>query len=291
MSTENHGFITLAFGKRFAEMALDMALSLKEHHTEPVSIAVDRVAARHLARYTPSPFDQIITLPQHVHPWGGKFLVAEASPYQHSAYIDADVLFLGPSPFLSHKFSAPLAMYGAYMSPENDYQTYFPPREICADFGLSRYFWATSGIFLFRKPDAMEMFRACYEFYTSGIKNYPRYATGAVPDELIFGIMSDRYPIDSIPCPTVHPWPLREHFDTVSSLDEQWPTFHLFAPPNDAYMQFLMEGVRRRRSAAGFELVSEAIWRGKACSTPTVWDKLKHIQRRILRTFLETRTT
>jgi hypothetical protein len=283
MSEENHGFITLAFGKRFAEMALDMALSLKEHHAEPVSIAVDRAAARHLAKYTPSPFDQIITLPQHVHPWGAKFLVAEASPYQHSAYIDADILFLGPSPFLSYQFSAPLAMYGAYMSPENDYQTYFPPREICADFGLSRYFWATSGIFLFRKLDAMEMFRACYEFYTSGIKNYPRYATGAVPDELIFGIMSDRYPIDSISCSTVHPWPMAEHLPFVSSSDTQWPVFHMFAPTNDECMEHLMRQVNRRRREAGFAPGSDKIWRNKAYSIPTIWNKLIHFNRKFWR--------
>jgi hypothetical protein len=285
------GFITLAFGRRFAEMAVDLALSLREFHAEPISIAVDRTALKHLERYQPSPFDRIIELPQHVHPWGAKFLVADASPYEHSAYIDADILFLGPSNFLTYKFTAPLAMYGAYMSPEKDYKTYFPPREICADFGLSRYFWATSGIFLFRKSEASELFQQCYDFYTAGIKKYPaRYSQGVVPDEMVFGIMSDRYTIDSIPCPTVHPWPMSEHLPTILPSDRKWPTFHMFSSPNEAYMQFLMDGLNRRRRVAGFELVSESIWRDKACSVPTMWEKLKHIHRRIWRKFKKFRS-
>ena len=290
MEAKERGFITLAFGAKYAEMAIDMALSLREYHSECISIAVDHVAARQLKRYQPTPFDQITILPQHVHPWGAKFLVADASPYEQSAYIDADILFLGPSNFLTHHYTAPLAMYGAYMSPEKDYKTYFPPKEICADFGLSRYFWATSGIFLFRKSEASKFFQTCYEFYTTGIKKYPRYAQGSIPDEMIFGIMSDRYPIDSIPCPTVHPWPMTEHLQTILTSDRQWPTFHMFANPNEAYMQSLMDGLSRRRREAGFELVSETIWRNKASSIPTVWDKLKHIQRRIRHRLLKFRS-
>jgi hypothetical protein len=283
MNERNKGFITIAFGRRHAEMAIDMALSLREFHREPVSVAVDRSAARHLRLYRPSPFDQIIILPQRVHPFGARFLLAEATPYQYSVSIDADILFLGPSPFLEYDFTAPLAMYGAYMTPEQDFQTYYPSKQIFADFGLSRYFWGTGGIFVFRKKEASEMFRACYEFYTSGIKKYPRYAQATLSDEMVFGIMGDIYPIDSLPCPTIHPWPMAKDLPTISSSDRQWPVFHMIGPPSDAFMEYLMEKVNGRRREAGFALGSEKTWRDKACYIPTVWDKLRHTTRKFWR--------
>src|ERR1700733_14077372 len=76
VDSTNSGFLTLAFGERYAEMAIDLALSVKEFHSEPISIGVDVPTRAYLARYQPSPFDQIISLPQKVHAWGAKFLVA-----------------------------------------------------------------------------------------------------------------------------------------------------------------------------------------------------------------------
>ncbi|MCC7278849.1 MAG: hypothetical protein IT487_11120 [Chromatiaceae bacterium] len=283
MNSYHKGFISVAFGRQHAAMALDMALSLRDYHSEPISIAVDRSAKIYLDRYKPSPFDKIITLPQRVHPWGAKFLLAEVTPYEHNVFVDADILFLGPSPFFEYEFTAPLAMYGAYFSSEADIQTYYSTKQICADFGLKRYFWGTSGIFVFYKREVTNMFQACYEFYTSGIKKYPKYAHGTLADEMVFGIMSDRYPIDSIACPTIHPWPLAEAIGTASPTDCKWPVFHMFAPPSEECMNYLMERVNSRRRQAGFALTSVDAWRNKAYSIPSFWDKLKHVQQKIRR--------
>lgn len=281
----NKGFLTLAIGRESAEMAVDMALSLKEFHTEPVSVAADHSTARFLARYKPSPFDQVSTLREHVHPFGARFLLAEASPYEYTVSLDADILFLRRSPFLEYQFTAPLAMYGAYISSDQDVQTYYSSKQICTDFGLSRYFWGTGGIFVFQKSEAREMFKACYDFFVSGIQKYPRYAQGPQSDEMVFGIMSDKYPIDSLPCSTTHPWPLAEDIPIVSPSDDRWPVFHMFGLPNKEYMDYLMDKVNSRRREAGFATVSERFWRHKANPVPTVWDKMKHVRRKFLRKF------
>lgn len=285
MNQNSRGFITLAFGRQYAEMALDTALSLREYHTEPISVAVDRSAARYLARYKQSPFDKVIVLPQRVHPFGARFLLAEATPYDLTVSVDADILFLGPLPLLDYEFTAPLAMYGGYMSKETDFQTYYSGKQICADFGLSRYFWGQGALFVFRKKEVSEMFRECYEFYVSGIKKYPLYARRTLADEMVFGIMGDKYPIDSIVCSTVHPWPLPEDLQSISQSDHKWPVFHMVAPPNEAYMAYLMGKLNSRRREAGLPLISELYWRNKAYSVRTVWEKLQHINRKFWRKF------
>ena len=283
MNKHNSGFITLAFGRKFAEMAIDTALSLREFHTEPISIAVDRAASRHLARYQHHPFDKIIVLPQKVHPFGARFLLAEATPYEHTVSIDADILFLGKSTFLDHEYKAPLAMFGGYMSRDRDFQTYYSGKQICADFGLSRYFWGQGALFVFRKTEVREMFRVCYDFYVSGIKKYPLYARGVLADEMVFGIMGDKYPIDSISCPTMHPWPLPEDLPTITPDDHRWPVFHMVQAPNKAYMEFLMGELNRRRRDAGFPLVSELHWSNKGYHYRSPWDKMKHVHRKFWR--------
>lgn len=285
MRKQNSGFITLAFGRKFAEMAIDTALSLREFHTEPISIAVDRAAERHLARYKHHPFDQIVRLPQRVHPFGARFLLAEASPYETTVSIDADILFVGRLPIFDNNFTAPLAMYGGYMGRDQDFQTYYSGRQICADFGLDRYYWGTGGTFLFRNPEALPMFRECYNFYVSGIKKYRKYAGGTLSDEMVFGIMGDKYPIDSIPCQTMHPWPRREHMESISPADSCWPVYHAFVMPNEPYWEFLMHNLNRRRREAGFATGSEFLWRQKAEARPTTWDKLLHVHRKFWRKF------
>jgi hypothetical protein len=279
----NRGFITLAFGPKFAEMAIDTALSLRKFHDEPISVAVDRAAHRHLMRYKNNPFDQIIRLPQKVHPFGARFLLADATPYEHSVAVDADILFLGKVPVFDLQFAAPLAMYGGYMSKDLDFQTYFSGREICQDFGLDRYFWGTGGLFVFRKSETREMFRECYDFYVTGIKKYPKYNRGTLSDEMVFGIIGNRYPIDSIPCQTMHPWPMQKDLATITEADTQWPVFHMFAAPSDSYMAFLMAGVKRRREEAGFPLVSEIHWRNKGNHYKSRWDKIRHVNQRFWR--------
>lgn len=283
MKSSNDGFITLAFGAGFAEMAIDTALSLREFHTEPISVAVDRAAGRHLARYRNTPFDKIVHLPQKIHPFGARFLLAGASPYDRSVSVDADILFLDRLPVLDHDYEAPLAMYGAYMDRDTDFQTYYSGRQICKDFGLKRYFWGQGALFVFRNPEIRPMFDECYDFYVNGIKRHPSYNRGVLPDELVFGIMGDKYPIDSIPCPTMHPWPLPKDLANIKPGDKGWPVFHMVESPNPEYQEYLMGEVARRRREAGLPTGSDLFWRRKGDHYRTTWDKIRHVHRKFWR--------
>jgi hypothetical protein len=274
--TSSSGFITLAFGKNYAEMAIDLALSVREYHSEPIAVIANKSAAKQLRKYRPSPFDQIIEIDDKIHPWGAKLLVAENCPYQHSAFIDCDILFLRTTEFLDFPLRSPLAMYGAYMYPESDFQTYFRSRDIFTDFKLKKYFWATSGIFIFNRDEAKPFFADCYKFYTEGIKKYPRYSSGGIADELVIGILSSQIEIQSIPCNTIHPWPMADRLPTLRGDEQEWPVVHIFSKTNAEYLDKLVQTINKRREKWHFATASEQIWRDKASSTPSLARKLKH---------------
>lgn len=107
------GYVTLAHGKDFAEMAIDLALSVKEHCSEPISVVCDKAAERQLSRYKETPFHHILPLETNIHPWGAKLEAAIKSPYTKSIFVDADVIFLKPVTWFQHFSPPPLAMYGA----------------------------------------------------------------------------------------------------------------------------------------------------------------------------------
>jgi hypothetical protein len=282
---QQSGFLTLAYGERYAEMALDLALSVKEFHQEPISIVADKKATNRLNRYLPSPFDKIITVNDPIHPWGAKLLAPLNCPYSHAAFIDCDVLFLRKSNFLEYEFKCPLAMYGAYMAPEDEFQTYFHSKDIFTDFKLKRYFWATSGIFFFKTATAAPFFKECYNFYTEGIKSYPRYSSQSLADEFTIGVMSNTFTIDSIKCETVHPWPMADKLADLQLDDSQWPVLHIFSPVNEPYMKKIISDITNRRRNHGFSLNSEQIWRNKANGTPTFYEKLRHLIRNTISRF------
>jgi hypothetical protein len=174
-------------------------------------------------------------------------------------------------------------MYGAYMDRNTDFQTYYSGSQICRDFNLGRYFWGQGALFAFKNPDVLPMFKECYEFYVSGIKRYPQYRYRTLADEMVFGIMGDKYPIDSIPCATMHPWPLPNDLETLLPAEDRWPVFHMVESPNPIYLSFLMGEVNRRRTEHGFPLVSEILWRRKGDHYRSTWDKALHIHRKFWR--------
>ena len=280
MNQPESGFITHAFGWQHAEMALDLALSIRKYHSEPISIVVDQKAARLYKPYKNLPFDSIKVVHDKVHPWGAKFLVAEHSPYKKTVYVDADVLFLRRYNLIDFDLTHPIAMYGAYMPPNSRAKTYHPIHQICSDFGLSRYFWATSGAFVFSPKEAQPMFSECYEFYTKGRKQFPKYASVGFPDEMAFGVLSDRYPIQQI-LPVGHPWPSAIELAAISQSDTKWPLIHFFAPIEPRFYAALMTEVAERRKALGLRATSADIWRNKSEGIPSFKEKVCHLARRL----------
>jgi hypothetical protein len=273
------GYVTLAHGKDFAEMAIDLALSVKEHCSEPISVVCDKSAERQLSRYRETPFHHILPLETNIHPWGAKLAAALKSPYTKSIFVDADVLFLKPVTWFQHFSPPPLAMYGAYMPKGTTFQTYYTSEQIFRDFRIERYFWATSGVFQFYRPEAEDFFKQCLEFYTCGIRKYKGYTTVGLADELVIGIVAAHHNIHSIHCPTVHPWPMADDLMSLEWETLEQPLIHVFGKINDTFFARLLGEVKRRRQNFGLPISSERAWRKKASGTPSFSEKLRHLLR------------
>ena len=73
------GYLTLAAGSaRFLEMGVDMALSLREHTTHPIAIAVDEPIAELVERRYPTVFDHVGVVPQEFRDGRGLKLLLQA---------------------------------------------------------------------------------------------------------------------------------------------------------------------------------------------------------------------
>jgi hypothetical protein len=276
------GFITLACGTAFAEMAIDLALSVKEFQSEPISILVDSAAKKRLIKNNGlSLFDELIEINSTIHPWGMKIVAAQHAPYAENIFIDADVILRRPTGFFDTFTVGAVAMYGAYMTPEDDFLTYYHSSEIFREFEISRYFWATSGIFQFRRPDADSFFNSCATFYQHGIKRHPQFISDSLPDELVFGIQSDRFPIDAIKCETLHPWPMANTFHEVHWSDLTWPTVHVFGKLNDDFMADFLKTICSRRQRFKIPETSAQHWMAKSRPNPGLWRKITHRLRRL----------
>jgi hypothetical protein len=191
-------------------------------------------------------------------------------------FVDADILFLRSVHEMFHRdYGAPLAMLGTFITPErNVIHQGFSTTAICADFGLSRYLWTNSGLFMFKNDQAKQIFKECYDFYISGIKKHPQYMRGNLPDELVFGIVGAAHPVGFIGSP--RPMPDPEDIPLMTPTDSKWPLIHLIGRPSDEFMDHLVSEMARRRRERGFPVVSEKIWRQKAHPTPTIWQKAVH---------------
>lgn len=268
------GYLTLAQGLEFAEMATDLALSIKEYCSEPISVVCDEAARRVLEKHRGTIFEQVLPIHQKIHPWGGKLVAATQSPYRKTIFVDADVLFLRPVEWFAEFGDGPLSMYGAYMPSTSRFSTYYDSEKIFRDFGLERYFWATSGIFRFRRPESDPFFLECVDFYIDGIRKLPGYDVPGVADELVIGVLGARFEIGSIPCSTIHPWPMAGELSKLQWGDVQQPVVHVFGKINRSFMNSLMIEVRRRRKTAGLAGTSAKVWLHKANGRPTLLQRI-----------------
>ena len=92
------GFVTVAMGPlKYLEMAVDMALSVRVFHDDPVCLLCDApTMAIALEKYS-EVFDPIVLIDTPLkHPLASNFLLAELAPFERGFYIDADVLAVAP---------------------------------------------------------------------------------------------------------------------------------------------------------------------------------------------------
>jgi hypothetical protein len=256
------GFMTLAVGlPDYAEMAVDMALSLREWHDEPLAIAVDAPMEAYIAKRYPTVFDTVVRLPATVPPgWGCKLAIAEVSPFLRTVFVDADVIVLGSlDTVLADAERADFAMMGEYhTAPTSERHNGVPMEAVIRDFGLSRYFHNHSCNFVFERDYGRRFLAECLDVWLNRLSSPSRRPFEGFGDEVAFGIVAARRGMVSMREPYPVYWPAELH--ALRSNDRWKPLLHLYDLPPHRVMKWLMTEVVARRREARFGNLSIGHW-------------------------------
>lgn len=256
MSTASRGYLTVAARQpRFLEMAVDMCLSLREHTELPVALASDDALAEVARRRYRCVFDEITVIPERFREGRAlKYGVAEASPYEEAAFVDADCFVLGP---LDGAFDAlathDMAMTGERLTPDDDRVHHgFSTAWLIRRFGLDAYLKTNSGFFCFRRSRALEILEECRVCYVEEVLGRLRWTTLLgkwLGDELAFGIVGARRGVGILPAPHHMYWP--EEFRTLDLERPSKPLLHIIWPLPPTVLEALIRRAAERRVAAG----------------------------------------
>jgi hypothetical protein len=256
MTTVSRGYLTVAARHpRFLEMAVDMCLSLREHTALPIALASDEgLAEVARARYS-GVFDEVTLIPERFREGRAlKYGVAEASPYEETAFVDADCFVLGP---LDGAFASlaghDMAMTGEHLGPHDDRVHHgFSTTWLIRRFGLETYLKTNSGFFCFRRSKALEIMEECRVCYLEEVLGRLRWTTLLgkwLGDELAFGIVGARRRLAVLPASQHMYWP--EEFPALDLERPSKPLLHIIWPLAPVVLETLIRRAAERRAAAG----------------------------------------
>ena len=276
------GYLTLAARHRmYLEMAVDLALSIRDTNLEPVSLVVDARLRDRAERCYHSVFEEILSLPDE-YDFGRafKYCVAEVTPYQRTLFIDADTLALGSLEETWKRLEGyRFAMIGKTLSPDDESLHHGRPiRYWCARFGLRQYFKTAGAVFFFEKEEGRRILAECFAAYRDRAYSRIRW----VGDEMGFAIRADRNPIDPFPGPAPILWDGQLRGLDLSAPEA--PLFTLLGDPPRHTMDRLLASVAARRERADVPRASEGYWRLKAESSNSgaLRESLFPLRRRLL---------
>ena len=264
----------MAVGKpRYVEMAVDMALSLKEHTELPVAIAVDRALEPGVRERYPTVFEEIVLVPDRFLDGRAlKYGTAAATPFEETMFVDADCLVLssldGLWSVLDH---ADMAMVGEHLTLSEDENHHgFSTRALIRRFALDRYLKTNSGLFCFRREPGLQIMEECLECYLHEARPRLRWSLlfgRWLGDEIAFGIVGGRRGIETFPEPAPMYWP--PEFEDLDPEIPAKPLLHMIWPPPPQVLDALIAGARERREAAGVPGDGEPHWR----------EEVRHLER------------
>lgn len=258
-------------------MAVDMALSLREHTELPIGVVADEALADTARARFGTVFDEVSVIDDRF--LAGrirKYGVASASPFAEAVFVDADCMVLGS---LDHLFQAlgehDVAMLGEQLTRDDDENHHgFSTRRLMERFELDRYLKTNSGVFAFRREPAVEVMEAWRTCFLEELRPRLRWSLLLgrwLGDEIAIGIVGGRLGLGTLPLPHVMYWP--HEFADLDLDDPAKPLLHFIWPPPDEVLDRLMAGIRSRRRRAGLPLASEAPWRAEV-------EKLHRMRRR-----------
>ena len=245
------GLVTLAAGDaRYLEMAVDLALSAREHSPLPFALVADPpLAARALGRYS-GVFAEVRELPERFRDGRArKYGVPEATPWQRAIFIDADCFLLAPlDAYWEALADVDFALVGERLGPEADVVHHgFATRDLIARFGPPWYLKSNSGVFYFRREPALAIMDACLACHRDEI--LPSLRGGFLGDELAFGVIGGRLGLSLFPSPGPMYWP--GEFADIDLDRPKHPVLHFLAPVEATTLHRLIAEADRRRRGAG----------------------------------------
>jgi hypothetical protein len=264
----------MAVGKpRYVEMAVDMALSLKEHTELPIAIAVDEGLESGVTERYADVFDSIVLVPDRFLDGRAlKYGTAAATPFDETMFVDADCLVLSSLDGLwSILDGADMAMVGGQLtSSDNENHHGFSTRALMRRFGLEQYLKTNSGLFCFRREAGLRIMEECLECYLHEAR--PRLRLSLLfgrwlGDEIAFGIVGGRRGIETFPEPSPMYWP--PEFENLDLTHPTKPLLHMIWPPPPEVLDSLVAGALERRRAAGVSGDGEPHWR----------EEVRHLER------------
>jgi hypothetical protein len=260
------GYLTLAArSRRYLEMAVDMALSLREHTALPIALAADDELGDIARTRYEAAFTTVTRLPDRFR--GGRALKygsAEASPFDETMFVDADCLVLGGMDHLFAVLDATdMAMTGEQLTANDDRDHHgFSTTKLIRRFGLDSYLKTNSGLFCFKREPALAIMDECLTCYTHEVRRQLRWTALLgkwLGDELAFGIVGGRRKLGTLPKPDAMYWP-----EELPALDLRRPTkplLHMLWPLEPDQLAQLVEDTESRRRAAGVPGDAGAHWR------------------------------
>lgn len=282
--TPSRGYLTLAARDPvYLEMAVDMALSLREHTAYPIALAADEaLGVRAQTRYA-GVFDVVTLIPQRFREGRAlKYGTAEASPFEETMFVDADCIVLAS---MDDRWSAlersEMAMTGELLTAADDRRHHgFSTRKLMRRYGLERYLKTNSGLFCFRRSAALQIMEECRTCYLEEILPQLRWHVPFgkwLGDELAFGIVGGRRRLEPLPKPDVMYWPPDE-FETLDLARPAKPLLHLIWPLSAGTLDAMVRETTARRKAADLPGDAESHWRSESHKLERVAFRLRFLQ-------------
>lgn len=265
MSGASRGYLSVAAGsRRYLEMAVDMALSLREHTAHPIALAADAVLADFAEAHYRDAFDVIRRLDERF--LGGraiKYGAAAASPFEETVFIDADCIALAPLDSVYDSLEhSDMAMLGELLTLDDDENHHgFSTRALMRRFDLDHYLKTNSGLFCFRRSAALDIMQECLDCHLNEVKPQLRWSLLAgrwLGDEIAFGVVGGRRRLGTLPKPAQMYWP--QEFATIDPSAPTKPLLHMLWPLPAQTFDLLTEATISRRERAGLRGDGKAHW-------------------------------
>ena len=272
----------------YLEMAVDMALSLRDHTQLPIAIAVDEPLGAVVRDRYAKVFDVTVPVPPRFMTGRAlKYGCAEATPFEETTFVDADCVVLGSlDPVAESLNGSSVAMVGELLTLSEDQIHHgFSTRALMQRFGLDRYLKTNSGLFTFRKRAAIEIMNECLDCYVNEARPALR---GSIlmgrwlGDEIAFGIVGGRRRLSTLPHPAPMYWP--KEIESLDLRSPSKPLLHMLWPLPQAALEGIVETSVARRRNAGVPSDSGMHWRREAQSLR--WMARRHrLRDRLARSF------